>query len=410
MKTIHLEQGLNFLRSGYLFTSRLRRKAGLAPNSDDPVRLRMLGRRSLLVRGSEGVKFFYDTDRIKRSGAMPMFIRGPLFGLGAVHGLDGEEHTVRKNLLTDLAYDDARVAEFAELVTEELEKQVGRWRTSPGNVYDDLALVYGRAAFRWAGLPLSLREMETQSRRMSRLLDTFGQPSRNPVAWVERARTDRVFTRMIGDVRAGTLTVEEDSVIARVAELPDTSDHTAAVELQNLTRPTVAVSRFAAFAAVALVEHPEWVERIRGESGDKLAVAFAQEVRRTYPFVPMLPALTTQDTAFAGCPVKKGQRVLLDLLGTNTAPSEWENAEAFDPERFLGVDDAEKLTAFIPQGGGEVRSGHRCPGEKITVTALAAAVSTLCRPEVEIAGETEDLTFPWTKMLTRPATGVRVSA
>lgn len=276
--------------------------------------------------------------------------------------------------------------------------------------YDDLALVYGRAAFRWAGLPLSLREMETQSRRMSRLLDTFGQPSRNPVAWVERARTDRVFTRMIGDVRAGTLTVEEDSVIARVAELPDTSDHTAAVELQNLTRPTVAVSRFAAFAAVALVEHPEWVERIRGESGDELAVAFAQEVRRTYPFVPMLPALTTQDTAFAGCPVKKGQRVLLDLLGTNTAPSEWENAEAFDPERFLGVDDAEKLTAFIPQGGGEVRSGHRCPGEKITVTALAAAVSTLCRPEVEIAGETEDLTFPWTKILTRPATGVRVSA
>ena len=163
--------------------------------------------------------------------------------------------------------------------------------------------------------------------------------------------------------------------------------------MQNLTRPTVAVSRFAAFAAVALVEHPEWVERIRGESGDELAVAFAQEVRRTYPFVPMLPALTTQDTEFAGCPVKKGQRVLLDLLGTNTAPSEWE-----------------KLTAFIPQGGGEVRSGHRCPGEKITVTALAAAVSTLCRPEVEIAGETEDLTFPWTKMLTRPATGVRVSA
>ena len=73
-------------------------------------------------------------------------------------------------------------------------------------------------------------------------------------------------------------------------------------------------------------------------------------------------------------------------------------------------DGASYRRAFIPQGGGDVRAGHRCPGEKIAVTALSAAVAALCRPGVHISGETEDRTFPWTQMLTRPSTGVRVSA
>lgn len=48
------------------------------------------------------------------------------------------------------------------------------------------------------------------------------------------------------------------------------------------------------------------------------------------------------------------------------------------------------------------------PGEKIAVTALSATVAALCRPGVEIGDDVDDLTFPWTTMLTRPATGVRL--
>ncbi|AGF72081.1 cytochrome P450 [Corynebacterium halotolerans] len=419
---VRFEQGLNFLRSGYLFASRIRDKAGVAPDSDTPVKLRMLGRPAVLVRGEEGVRLFYDGDRMKRNGAMPIFIRNPLFGPGAVHNLDGKAHETRKTVLVDLAYNDEHVERFKELVAEELETMLGKWATGSGNVFDDTAVAYGRAAFRWAELPLSDREMEAQARRMSRLVDAFGQPSRNAIAWVDRFRLDRWATRLIRDVRSGRTQAPADSVLARMANLHDENgelvdDRTAGVDLQNLTRPTVAVGRFAAFAAAALVEHPEWVERIRAASvaaGGGLidipeAVAFAHEVRRTYPFVPMLPALATTDTEIKGCPIKKGQRVLLDILGTNTAPTEWKDAGAFEPERFLGVEDAEEITSFIPQGGGDVLEGHRCPGEKIAMTALSAAVVALCRPQVSISGEIEDVAFPWTKMLTRPSTGVRVN-
>lgn len=424
---VRLEQALTFLRSGYLFASRIRKKAGVAATSHTPVAVTMLGKTSVLVRGTEGVGLFYDNDRIKRDGAMPKFIQVPLFGNGAVHTLDGEEHRVRKQAMADLAYDDARAADFADLVGDELENTHRRWLAGEkGTVHDDTALAFGRAAFRWAGIPLRGEEADRRIRQMNRLLDTFGRPSRNPIAAFERQRLNKWAEGLIEQVRSGEITAPEDSVLAHMADLRGVDGElvdaaVAGVELQNLTRPTVAVGRFAAFAATALVEHPEWRERIHAASeaaggtltGIPEAVAFAQEVRRLYPFVPMLPGLATRDTEISGCPVKKGQRVLLDFVGTLTSPKEWENAGSFDPERFLGfdgVEDAERITQFIPQGGADVYTGHRCPGEKIAVAALSAATVLLARPTVEISTDVEDLTFPWDQMLTRPATGVRVQA
>lgn len=419
---VMIDQSANFLRDGYLFASRLRRRAGLPPGSPAPVRLRLMGRPAVLLRGVDGVRAFYDTGRVERDGAMPGFIRLPLFGSGAVHGLDGRAHEVRKNALADMAYDDDRVARFADLVADEMEEMLADWsRSGGGVVYDDTSRAFGRAAFRWAGVPITPAEADRRALQMSRLLDTFGRVGTNPVAVAERVRLDRWATGLIRDVRSGRLRVEPDSVLAAMADLRDVDgglvpDRTAAVELQNLTRPTVAVARFAAFAAVALTEHPDRAERIREATasagrltGIPDAVAFAQEVRRVYPFVPMLPALATRDFEVGGCPVRRGERVLLDLLGTDTDPQHWRDAAQFDPNRFADVPDAEQIEAFIPQGGGGVRTGHRCPGEKIAVTALSAAVAALSRGEVHISEDHDDVTFPWTHMLTRPATGVRVS-
>lgn len=416
------DQSLDFLRSGYLFTSRIRQRAGVNADSQTPVRLRMMGRKAVLLRGIEGVRHFYDATKVKRDGAMPAFIRLPLFGPGSVHGLDGRAHEVRKNAMADMAYDDERAAGFGDLVAGELEGMLAKWaRSGSGTVHEDTATAFGRAAFRWAGLPLTPAESDRRARQMNRLLDTFGQVSSNPIAGFERIRLDRWATGLIRAVRSGDVQAEPDSVLAAMAGLRDENgglvgDRTAAVELQNLTRPTVAVGRFAAFAAVALTENPGWARRIREASATAgrltdvpEAVAFAQEVRRVYPFVPMLPALATTDFEVQGCPVRKGQRVLLDLQGTDTDPNHWREASTFDPERFTDVADAESLEAFIPPGGAGVRTGHRCPGEKIAVTALSAAVAALCRPEVRISEDPDDLTFPWTQMLTRPATGVRVS-
>lgn len=320
-----------------------------------------------------------------------------------------------------MAYDDERAAQFPELVADELEGMLGDWaRSGAGTVYGGTTTAFGRTAFRRADPPLTPSETDRRARQMNRLLDSFGRIATNPVGEVERVRLDTWATGLIRG--AGRRTARGTRVGPGghgQSAGPDgaaVDDRAAAVELQNLTRPTVAVARFAAFAAVALTENPGWAARIREASSAACrlsdipeAVAFAQEVRRVYPFVPMLPAMATSDFEVHGCPVHRGERVLLDLLGTDTDPNHWDDASTFDPERFMGVADAEKLEAFVPQGGAGVRTGHRCPGEKLAVAALSAAVAALCRPEVRISRDPDDLTFPWTRMLTRPATGVRVA-
>lgn len=218
------DQSVRLLRSGYLFASRIRRRAGVEPDSQVPVELRLMGRKTVLLRGIDGVRAFYDADRVAR---------------------------------------------FAAIVDEELHAMLGDWaRRGAGTVYHDTSAAFGRAAFRWDGLSLSRSEADRRAVQMSRLLDTFGRPPSNPVAVAERLRLDRWATGIIRAVRSGGVGVDKGSVVAAMADLRDENgelvdDRTAGVELQNLTRPTVAVGRFAGFAAVAPVSHPEWAERIR---------------------------------------------------------------------------------------------------------------------------------------------------
>jgi fatty-acid peroxygenase len=74
-----------------------------------------------------------------------------------------------------------------------------------------------------------------------------------------------------------------------------------------------------------------------------------------------------------GVHFQKGAIVLLDMYGTNHDADLWDRPYEFVPERF-------KLRAiqpfdFLAQGGGEYLSGHRCPGEWITIETMKVALS-----------------------------------
>jgi fatty-acid peroxygenase len=122
----------------------------------------------------------------------------------------------------------------------------------------------------------------------------------------------------------------------------------------------------------------------------------------------MLPGLTRRDVEFDGLTVPEGGRLVLDILGTDTDRASWDRADEFDPERFVGVDDYEAIATFIPHGGAGVATGHRCPGEKLAIAGLAAAVATLSDPRVAVLDT--GLEVDRRRLPTKPASGGRVRA
>lgn len=165
-----------------------------------------------------------------------------------------------------------------------------------------------------------------------------------------------------------------DAIVGTDHDGRQLSAHDAAVEVLNIVRPTTAVAWFVVFAAHALETWPE----LRTDLPDRRnVVAFVHELRRWYPFVPALGARARVDQQVGGLIVRSGELVLLDVYGQLHDPQWWERPEEFSPQRFPdGLPDPWTL---IPQGGGDMVSGHRCPGEDLTVAILAAIVPRLAQ-------------------------------
>ena len=94
--------------------------------------------------------------------------------------------------------------------------------------------------------------------------------------------------------------------------------------------------------------------------------------------------------------------MLLDLYGSNHDGRLWENPNQFEPERFKNRQI--KPFDFLAQGGGDVNSGHRCPGERITIEVLKTVLGFLVE-QVDFTVPEQDLSFSLSRMPTLPKSG-----
>lgn len=343
---------------------------------------RLMLRETICMTGREAAELFYDPEHFTRIGAAPGRIQKTLFGVGGVQGLDGEAHRHRKAMFMALLTDD-RVAELAELVAGGLRSAVREWTAKDRiELYGAAREILTRAVCSWSGVPIKEPEVEQRTRELTALFDYAG--SIGPKHWwsrLERHRAERWAGEIIERVRADSQAVPEESPV-RVIALHQELDgrllcpRIAAVELLNLLRPTVAVSVFITFAALALHQYPACRHKlVNGES--RYAELFAQEVRRFYPFFPSVIALTRRDFEWKGYLFPAGKRVVLDLYGTDHDPRTWDVPEEFRPERFRRWSGCP--FSFIPQGGGDPHIHHRCPGEGVAVALIKVAANFLSR-------------------------------
>jgi fatty-acid peroxygenase len=388
---------LRFLREGYGAVELDRRSR----DGRHSYVSRLMGRRAVVVCGESGARLFYDEEVVQRGGAMPPALAWLLFGRGAVHGLDGEPHRRRKQLFLDqLGPDQVQAcaelagADLRDLLTGSVGREVG--------LFSELVSVYGRAVIAWAGIDVTRGEAERLSRQLAAIVDGFGfSGAAYARAWRARLGANAWGRRLIDDVRGGRVVARERSVL-QVLAASGLDPHTASVELGNVLRPTVAVAWLGTFAALALDVLPEWRPRLADPDGRAERLAFAQEVRRTTPFAPALAGRVRRDATHGDLALRRGDRLVLDILGTNLDPRLHPDPDLFRPERFLG--HAPGPFELVPQGGGPP-TGHRCPGESMTLQLLAETLRVLADVDFRVvSGREADLT----RVPTLPPEGLRI--
>jgi fatty-acid peroxygenase len=137
---------------------------------------------------------------------------------------------------------------------------------------------------------------------------------------------------------------------------------------------------------MALHAHPEWQDRLRN-SDEELGL-FVDEVRRFYPFIPLIGGRVLTEFKWRDHSFARGEWVLFDLFGTNHDSKIWRDPTVFRPERFrernVGPYD------LVSHGAGDRRVTHRCPGEWITVEQMKSIIRVMVR-EMSYGVPSQDL-------------------
>lgn len=394
-----------FLREGYEFVSRRCDSLG-----SDFVRARLMLKPVICARGASAAEMFYGGNRLTRQGgAMPPTVLRLLQDKGSVQQLDGSAHHHRKSLFVDLLMNEKAEAEFVELFRDEWLQTLSQWAERPSIVlFDEANLVLTRTICRWMDVPLDAKGDEEMTRELSSMIENAGSigPAVLVALW-RRRKTERLIVELVEKLRNGIPEDLSSSPLASIASFRDVdgamlSTEAAAVEILNILRPTVAIGRYIMFAAMALKDNPRWRESLHGADSE-LYESFAEEVRRLYPFFPVIGGIARKDFEWDGYGIAQGDWVLLDLHGTNHDPRLFPDPHSFESARPISWRDQDY--AFVPQGAGQTRENHRCPGEQFTVAAIREAARLLVE-DMEYAVPEQDFSMPLNHMPARPRSGM----
>ncbi|WP_374165216.1 cytochrome P450 [Arcticibacter sp. MXS-1] len=387
---------------GFTFISNRRKKY-----NSDIFKIGIPGLPVICIGGEDAARIFYDPEKFQRKGAVPPPIQKTLTGVNAIHTTDGSVFRSRKEMFLSLMTDE-NIARLGDLVESELKSAATRWEARRKvTLFTEAAEVLYRAICKWSGVPLNEEDGPKRTKDFLAMVDAFGSlGSRNIRGRKARKRTERWIRKIIKSIREGKSKAQPGSALALTTfhREPDgllLSPRLAAIELINILRPTVAIAWYVTFAATALITYPSCESAVR-DNTDNYRERFINEVRRFYPFAPFMGAKVKQSFSWNDYTFPAGALVLLDMYGTNHDGRLWSRPATFDPDRFIGREI--KPFDFLAQGGGDPHSGHRCPGEWITIEALKRFLKFLTSG-IAYTVPRQDLSFSLSRMPTLPKSG-----
>lgn len=383
----------------------------LRKDVDAPVvKGKFLTKEIIAIYGQEAAEKFYDPENFKRQGAMPKLVIKTLFGEEGVQTLDGEEHQHRKGYFMDLMTPE-RMEDYRQILdiklAEEMEKQHGEFE-----LFDLAKTVLFTSICEWSGINLAEMEQEKveelASYQISMISGTFTSPVDHFKGVEDRKKSEKWVQKLIKEARENPVRGKENRALYTFANATDLDGEllpvdVATVELLNIIRPTVALTVWIALMGHALFSEKKIYQKLKSDF-NHLQDSFIQEMRRYYPFFPMLPAISLREIEIDGYEIPKDSWVVLDLYGTNHDSRSIPDPEQFDIKRYIGKTKEisyEEEYQMIAQGGGDFREMHRCAGEWITLHSLRVFSDQLVN-KYDFTIPEQDWTIPMNQFPTYP--------
>lgn len=402
---IKITEAKQFFDKGYNLLSAIREDV------DAPVaKAKFLTEEIITVYGKDAAEKFYDPENFKREGAMPTPVLKTLFGEDGVQTLDGEEHHHRKNYFMDLMTPE-RMEDYREILEdklkEKLEAQHGKFE-----LFELSNIVLFEAIAEWSGINLGqLSEEEIKDlakNQISMISGAITSPTDHLKGISDRNDSEEWAQELIKEARENPVPEKANHALYTFAQATDLKGEllpleVAAVELLNIIRPTVALTVWMALMGDALFNKEGIYDELKADF-ENLQDPFIQEMRRYYPFFPMLPAIAIDDVEIDGYHIPKDSWTILDLYGTNHDERFVDQPEEFNIRRYLGrAKDLsyEEEYEMIAQGGGKFREMHRCAGEWITLHSLRVFSDYLVN-QYEFTEVEQDWTIPMNQFPTYP--------
>lgn len=349
------------------------------------------GKNAVLLTGEEGLRAFYDTRFVKRGG-----IKGPAElaflsdGLTpVVPVLDDKDHVRRKGALLQAVTPKA-LGRYVPVLDAIVGRHVTRWQQAI-----EVDLIPALQALTFEALSTVILGVSGNTQQgadyAGAMQGFFGiEPASQIPA---RDRLLAWYRERLKLARTQTGADAESNMIGILAHQTDLSDAEIVAETQHLFIGSGGVWAATCTALVALSEHSAVIDRMRSEiigfdappSLQQLDDAVwlqlvVEEALRTTPLINIQIARAAQPFDVAGYRIEQGELLIAGLYATNHDKAIYPVPDMFDPgraERNAKAGDEAACPfsksapfGFVPMGGGDRRTGHRCLGEQLVYVTM----------------------------------------
>jgi hypothetical protein len=349
--------------------------------------------KTVVIHDRDIVKDVYSTsfDLIER----PTKVLGQAFGPGSTFSLLGREHLERRKLVLP-NFHGKRVKNYESIVEDEVLRETANW--PEGQEFETLSTMtrltlnaimratFGERADALDELRIMIPPLITLGSLMQRMPPVvrreYGRWSPGSKLAGYRRRFDAVIDELIAEARAESSLAERTDMLALLLQAryqdgqPISDQHIADELLTLVAAGHETTASQLAWAVERLRRHPELMTRLAEEvdaGGAELRQATIYEVQRVRPTIAASLRTTKTKVRLGEWVLPKDTGVMIDFQLAHESDVNYPDAEAFNPDRFIGI--TPPSFRWVPFGGGV----NRCVGASFANMEMDITLRTLLR-------------------------------